>query len=82
MQEESSFFGKRCIVCRKISERTEGVGDFAFMCPMPEDLPSLYEKVLEACGVKEIVTLPCPYGDGYAAEKILEILEDVECLRK
>lgn len=82
LQEESSFFGKRCIVCRKVSERTEGVGDFAFMCLTPEDLPGLYEKVLEACGIKEIVTLPCPYGDGYAAEKILEILEDVECLRK
>lgn len=81
LQEESSFFGKRCIVCRKVSERVEGVGDFAFMCGYPEELEPIYNEVVEACNVKEIVTLPCPYGDGYAAEKILEILEGEECLR-
>ena len=81
-QEESSFFGKRCIVCRRVSERVEGIGDFAFMCPSPSDLPKIYKEVVEACAVKDIVALPCPYGDGYASEKILEILEDAECLRK
>ena len=82
LQEESSFFGKRCIVCRKVSERTEGVGDFAFMCPLPEDLEDVYQDVMEVCEINPIVTLPCPYGDGKSSEKIHKILEDLQCLKK
>ena len=52
------------------------------MCPSPSDLPKIYKEVVEACAVKEIVALHCPYGDGYASEKIVEILEDAGCLRK
>ena len=31
LQEESSFFNKKCIVCRETTERVEGMGTFAFM---------------------------------------------------
>ena len=75
LQEESSFFGKRCIVCRKVSERTEGIGDFAFMCPEPKDLESIYDCVSNARPT--LVPLDCPYGDGKSAEKIAEILRSV-----
>ena len=82
LQEESSFFGKRCIVCRKVSERTEGGGDFALLCPLPEDLEDVYQDVMEVCEINPIVTLPCPYGDGKSSEKIHKILEDLQCLKK
>ena len=75
LQEESSFFGKRCIVCRKVSERTEGIGDFAFMCPEPKDLESIYDCVSNARPT--LVPLDCLYGDGKSAEKIAEILRSV-----
>jgi UDP-N-acetylglucosamine 2-epimerase len=76
LQEESSFFGKRCIVCRKVSERTEGIGDFAFMCPRPENLKNVYELITALCKLKPTVSSPCPYGDGHASEKVAEILKD------
>ena len=74
LQEESSFFGKRCIVCRKVTERVEGMGDFAFMCGDPSDLPLVFDFVCSS--ETDFVDLPCPYGDGKSAEKITEILND------
>ena len=74
LQEESSFFGKRCIVCRKVSERVEGIGEFAFMCGTPEQLKKVYSHVSSM--ESDIVKSPCPYGDGKASQKIMEILND------
>jgi len=70
IQEEASFFRKKCIVCRKTTERSEGVGKFAFLCPTPQHLSSLFREIdLDHTAIGE-----CPYGDGHASEKILNIL--------
>ena len=72
LQEETSFLKKKCIVCRKKTERLEGVNTFAFMCLEPEDLEGLFNQVNE----DHIPIGDCPYGDGYAAQKVYEVLKD------
>jgi|TARA_R110000824_G_scaffold32156_6_gene104032 UDP-N-acetylglucosamine 2-epimerase len=70
LQEESSFFKKKCIVCRERTERVEGMGTFSFMCS-PDRLEELFEKIKN----DHIPTEECPYGDGYSSQKILNILK-------
>ena len=72
LQEETSFLKKKCIVCRKKTERLEGVGTFAFMCLEPEGLEEIFNQV----NADHIPVGDCPYGDGYAAEKVYEVLKD------
>ena len=72
IQEESSFFKKKCIVCRKITERKEGIGVFAFMCKNPNELKSIFDGIINSG--EFLVDEECPYGDGLAAEKIKKIL--------
>ena len=72
LQEETSFLKKKCIVCRKKTERVEGVGTFAYMCFEPEDL----EAIFESLNADHIPEGDCPYGDGYAAKKVFEVLKD------
>ena len=74
LQEETSFLKKKCIVCRKTTERLEGVNTFAFMCPEPEEL----EKIFNQINADHIPVGDCPYGDGKSAQKILEILKKYE----
>jgi len=71
IQEESSFFKKKCIVCRKVTERAEGIGTFAYICKEPSDLKSLFDSIISSG--EFIVEGECPYGDGYASEKIMKI---------
>ena len=71
LQEESSFFKKKCIICRKTTERTEGLGTFAIKSPTPEQLSGIF-KVIN----KQPVPLgECPYGDGNAAAKIFKVIK-------
>ena len=72
LQEETSFLKKKCIVCRKKTERAEGVGTFAFMCLEPQELEGIFNKVND----DHIPVGDCPYGDGYASEKVFEVLRD------
>ena len=72
IQEESSFFNKKCIVCREKTERLEGVGDFALMCKSPKYLISAFDKINKNYQINK----SCPYGDGKSSQKILEILKD------
>lgn len=73
IQEESAFYKKPCIVCRTITERPEGLGVFSYLCKSPEELVDLFYKVKV---VKIDPSLKCPYGDGNASQKILEILRE------
>ena len=59
-------------MCRKTTERGEGVGTFAFLCEYPNKLPLLFEQL----NADYIPVGECPYGDGYAAEKILRYLSE------
>ena len=72
LQEETSFLGKKCIVCRKKTERTEGLGSFAHICKKPKDLSELFKKV----NADHRISGPSPYGDGKSSEKIFEVLKN------
>jgi len=69
LQEESSFFKKKCIVCRERTERIEGMGTFSYMCSPPE-LETLFNNLMS----DPIPDGSCPYGDGHSAERITKIL--------
>lgn len=71
LQEESSFLKKKSIVCRKFTERIEGLNLFSFLCHEPKDLKVMVDYFI----INYKINLPCPYGDGYAAEKAYEIIK-------
>ena len=74
IQEESSFLRKKCIVCRKTTERVEGMGTFSTLVMKPEDLQNAFKWANNDYVPDE--NEPCPYGDGHASEKILDILKN------
>ena len=71
IQEESAFLRKPCLVCRKETERAEGLGNFSLLCGSPEELTQGFEDLssLDMSG-------DCPYGDGKSSEKIIELLKN------
>ena len=73
IQEEAAFFKKPCLVCRKETERTEGLFNFSLLCAKPLDLKSSLKRLknLNLAG-------DCPYGDGDATGKIMKILKRLE----
>jgi UDP-N-acetylglucosamine 2-epimerase len=71
IQEESSFFKKKCIVCRKVTERAEGIGTFAYICKEPPELKPLFDSIISSG--EFVVEEECPYGNGHAADKIMKI---------
>jgi len=75
IQEETSFFGKKCIVCREHTERSEGLGTFSFLTS-PDKIEVLFHEIQKY----PIPYGDCPYGDGMASYKILDILKDLNCV--
>ena len=72
LQEEGSFFNKKVIVCRKTTERPEGIKTgHLYMCEEPTKLKELFGELEK----NSYICKPCPYGDGRAAEKIKKILD-------
>ena len=72
IQEEASFFNKKVIVCRKVTERPASLGTHSFICNGPSELEPLFYDVIRDYKTNS----PCPYGDGYSSDRILEILEE------
>lgn len=71
LQEEGSFFNKKVIVCRKTTERPEGIDTgHLHMCESPKDLPLLFEVINKDYSVYS----KCPYGDGMSSKKIIKLL--------
>lgn len=71
IQEEGSFLNKKVIVCRKTTERPEGIqSGHSILCKSPSELGGVFEKILE----NYTINVPCPYGDGHSASKILQII--------
>lgn len=69
--EESSFLNKRSIVCRKRTERTEAIeSGHSVLCRTPYEIIDLVGLVDRDHAINE----KCPFGDGNAANKILELL--------
>jgi len=71
IQEECSFFNKKALVCRKVTERPESVGLTSFMVETPSDLNLVFNEHINDC----IVYSQCPYGDGYSSRRICDIFE-------
>jgi UDP-N-acetylglucosamine 2-epimerase len=71
IQEECSFFNKKCLVCRKVTERPESVNSTSFLINEPKDLSSIFETHIK----NHIVNVECPYGDGTSAKQICKILK-------
>jgi UDP-N-acetylglucosamine 2-epimerase (non-hydrolysing) len=73
IQEEASFFNKKVIVCRKITERPEGIdSNHLYLCKKPEFLPKLFERINK----NYKINVPCPYGDGKSSKRIIKILRN------
>lgn len=72
LQEEGSFLNKRVIVCRKTTERPEGIDTkHLVMCPDFRKLPTIFNSINNNYMINE----KCPYGDGQSSEKIVNILQ-------
>lgn len=75
IQEEASFFNKKVIVCRKTTERPEGIKTgHLYLCDTPEDLKEIFGNIL----INPYISENCPYGDGRTSEKVLEVLRNEE----
>jgi len=71
LQEEGSFFNKKVIVCRKTTERPEGIDTgHLYMCESPKELSLLFEVINKDYSVSS----ECPYGDGMSSKKIKKLL--------
>ena len=72
IQEEAAFLKKPCIVCRKETERSEGIDNFSILCKSPNKLQHIFKKAktLKMHGA-------CPYGNGKSCDKILKILNQI-----
>lgn len=70
LQEEASFFRKPYIVCRKTTERPEGIDKgFGLLCKTPNELKSNFSYA-ENLSYDEV----CPFGDGNSGQRISKIL--------
>lgn len=70
LQEESSFFNKKSIICRKISERAECEGIHSFLCDNPSKLLFLFDRLI----YNYYINCKSPFGDGESSKKIIKIL--------
>jgi len=73
IQEECSFFNKICLTCRKVTERPEAQYQSTWMIEKPEDLHVSFNNHLPHYEIN----YECPFGDGHASEKIVEILKNI-----
>ncbi len=73
VQEEASFFNKKVIVSRKVTERTESLNIHSYLCPTHNELSLLFDRLI----YDYKVDYECPYGDGFSSEKIIKILEQL-----
>lgn len=71
LQEECSFFNKKCLVCREITERPESIGQTSFMVDKPYKLKNLFEEHI----YNHIVDYKSPYGDGKSSKYICNLFE-------
>lgn len=73
LQEEGTFFNKKIIVCRKTTERPEGIETgHLHLCETPFELIDLFLKLEK----DYYINVECPYGDGNASQKIKKIINE------
>ena len=73
LQEECSFFNKKCLVCRNKTERPESVGLSSFLVGDPNNLRDVFYKHIN----NFTINIESPYGDGHSSEKITQILKTI-----
>jgi UDP-N-acetylglucosamine 2-epimerase (non-hydrolysing) len=82
LQEEASWLGVPAVVLRATTPRWEGVLDgAAVLCGLSAEL--VLEHVARMADPPEaarVAELPCPYGDGGAADRIVAALADPQLL--
>jgi len=69
IQEEASFLGKHCLVCRDTTERPESLGEYSTLVQI-QTLHTAFEKQLRAVPS----TTQCPFGDGQTSKRVVMIL--------
>jgi UDP-N-acetylglucosamine 2-epimerase (non-hydrolysing) len=73
LQEESSFFNKKVIVCRKTTERPEGIDtEHLYICDNPNKLETLFNLI----NSNYKINVECPYGDGKSSQKIISKINE------
>lgn len=75
LQEECSFLQKKCIVCRKVTERPEALGISSHLVPFPADLEKCFIEMVNKDETIKNNNNDCPFGNGYSCEIISEILK-------
>lgn len=73
LQEESSFLNKKCLTCRKVTERPEAIGQSTFMVESPDKLFDVFREHIDNFEID----YDCPFGDGHAAEKIIDVIKTI-----
>ena len=72
LQEEGSFFNKKVIVCRDVTERPEAIiTGHLHLCHTPEELPKLFGSLVN----NYYINTKCPYGEGDTCKQINELLK-------
>jgi UDP-N-acetylglucosamine 2-epimerase len=74
IQEECSFFNKKCLVCRKITERPESVGITSFIVDNHKTLKDMVYFHIK----NFIIDAKSPYGDGNSAKKIVKLFKKIK----
>lgn len=80
IQEEATFMGKPVLITRTTTERTEGIeaGTARLVGTKTSHIVACCKELLEKPDVLTAMSkVHLPYGDGYAAEQILNIFEKV-----
>lgn len=72
LQEECSFLNKKCLICRKTTERPEFLNLGNFLVKTPKNLGKIFKKHIENCVLN---IEKCPYGDGCSSRKICDLFE-------
>ena len=74
IQEECSFFNKKCLTCRKVTERPEAIGQSTFIVKSPNKLVEIFNRHIN----NYEIDYECPFGDGHSAEEIMRILKEIK----
>jgi UDP-N-acetylglucosamine 2-epimerase (non-hydrolysing) len=72
IQEECSFFNKKCLTCRIVTERPDAIDKSTFMVEAPNKLNDIFYEHINTYKIE----YDCPFGDGHSAEKIKVILDE------
>ncbi|MFC0081815.1 non-hydrolyzing UDP-N-acetylglucosamine 2-epimerase [Aciditerrimonas ferrireducens] len=78
IQEEAAYLGVPVVVLRRSTPRWEGValGAAVLSGLDPEEVLAAVERLATPAQQERVAGLPCPYGDGHAAERVADVLQD------